>query len=231
MAAEERYRFLVTIEEILGISISNQDAVSACTILGLAKAIAGEKGATPGTIAYAKSFLLLRRSVTEVLCVPQHLVTPSTIWDGYLPKENPRACRQLWRRLQQRADIRLPALRGPRWPWIAFDVLLVPMAPLCYIALGSDARAIIYSVAILAISGLPAFGVVRLLANRAPHITVGDSAKYLAEMTAESAGVGDYDWTLREMQLIVREIVGVELDGACPGEEIPFQHLAKCLPH
>jgi hypothetical protein len=229
MGREDRYRFLEVLEEAFEVCVSDQEAISASTSMGLARLIVDKLRREGKTFAVAKarSFLLLRRAMAGIFRIPQSAIRPSSRWAGYLPQQKPRTCQHFWRLLRTEVSGRLPSLRGPRWPWTVFDFLIIPMAPLCYVACGGGTRGIAYGLAILLVPGLLAFALGRVLANCPPHKTVDDSAKCLAEAEGERSDSGDSDGLVSETELIVREIVGAELAGEAFDDEIPFRKLSE----
>lgn len=220
MTDERPYQFLVELEELLDVRISNRSARDAANAKGVAELI--EKsghgdGSLSRKIAYGKSYLRLRFAASQVFRLPQGAIRPSSEWNRFMPPEQARCRRRYWRALRANVGSGLPGLRPLLWPWIAIDFVAVPI--LSTYCQKRTTNWLPYSLVMFVLATLLAVAISMLLASVVPHRTIGETAKYMAEHTTtspvESAG---------EIEEIVRSLLAGEL-GKTIVDDIPFDEL------
>lgn len=220
MTDERQYQFLVELEELLGVRISNRRARDAANAKGVAELIERSSqgdGSLSQKIALGKFYLRLRLAVSQVFRLPQVAIRPSSEWKRLMPSEHPMHCRRLWRALRANVGSGLPRLRPLLWPWIVIDFVAVPI--LTVYCQRRTANWLPCSLLVFVLATLLAVAMSMLLASVVPHRTIGETAKYMAEHATtspvKSAG---------EIEEIVRSLVAAEL-GKAIVDEIPFDEL------
>ena len=226
MTAEERYRFLTELEQLFGVSISNESARDASSPGGIASLIAkGHRGANVGSdIAFSKSYLHLRLAMSEVLHLPQTAIRLSSSWNGYLPKEHPARCCSIWHALRVKVGKHLPPLRGPMWPWIITDFILAPMVVAC--CQRETANWLPYALTSFVFMTVAAIWLSRHFASTPPRGTIAETVRKMAEQAAVEDSAQRTEAVAGEIEAIVRSLVMADL-GKEISDGIPFAELSR----
>lgn len=215
---------LTTLEEIFGFAISDQDARRSSTPALMAECLAAwfSRLGDPEPVLIASSFVRLRRVLADEFSLPRALFRPVTPWEGILSRFPAAFCRRKWKAMRKSFN-GLPRLTGPSWPWILLDLTSIPFAPLLYSAVGGGIRGIAWALGLLLFVSLASLSISRILANKAPHQTLGESAKCIAEARREHSPVDDPLWMTKEIGFVLHEVLEVELEGRPFTDETPFQ--------
>jgi hypothetical protein len=117
---------ILAVEDAFQITITDEEAGTVVTVGDLHDLVIAKLHSQDcGRCLTSAAFYRTRQGIAEPLGIAQRDIRPSTSLDAILPRSGRR---QSWRRIQEVANLNLPALQHPRWIQLTLVVTGIALA-------------------------------------------------------------------------------------------------------